>query len=140
MSIRQFIADVMELPKAINAVNETIGGEGMSHTPDIDEQVNTAMRTGVTWQLQRTPFESEIDIVSDGRVIATVEAGEDKEEIASLIAAAPDMLKAMEEVVAITENLPVCQFCGAVKGVQSHRPDCLSHEINVAIRKAMGEG
>ena len=26
MSIRQFIADVMELPKAINAVNETIGG------------------------------------------------------------------------------------------------------------------
>ena len=33
MRIRQFIADVMELPKAINAVNETIGGEEMSHTP-----------------------------------------------------------------------------------------------------------
>jgi hypothetical protein len=58
---------------------------------------------------------------------------------AHLIAAAPDMLEAMEEVVAITENLPVCPFCGAVKGVQSHRPDCLSHEINAAIRKARGE-
>ncbi len=33
MSIRQFIADVMELPEAINAVNETIGGDGMTHTP-----------------------------------------------------------------------------------------------------------
>lgn len=33
MSIRQFIADVMELPKTINAVNETIGGEEMNHTP-----------------------------------------------------------------------------------------------------------
>ena len=83
MSIRQFIADVMELPKAINAVNKTIGGEGMSHTP---------------WQLQRTPYESEIDIVSDGRVIATVEAGEDKEEIAQMIVSAPDMLEALGAV------------------------------------------
>ena len=91
------------------------------------------------WKIERTPYESEIDIVSDKRVIATIEAGEDKEEIASLIAAAPDMLEAMEEVVAITENLPVCPFCGDVKGVQSHRPDCLSHEINAAIRKARGE-
>jgi len=33
MSLRQFIADVMELPKAINAVNEIIGGEGMSRCP-----------------------------------------------------------------------------------------------------------
>jgi hypothetical protein len=129
VSIRQFIADVMELPKAINAVNETIGGEGMTHTPDI----------GVKWQLQRTPYESEIDIVSAGRVIAVVEAGEDKEEIAQMIVSAPDMLEALEEVVAITENRPVCPFCGAVKGVQSHRPDCLSHEINATIRKARGE-
>ena len=53
--------------------------------------------------------------------------------------AAPDMLGAMEEVVAITENLPVCPFCGAVKAVQSHRLDCLSHEIDAAIRKARGE-
>ena len=49
-----------------------------------------------TWQLQRTPYESEIDIVSDGRVIATVEAGEDKEEIAQMIVSAPDMLEALE--------------------------------------------
>ena len=48
------------------------------------------------WKIERTPYESEIDIVSDKRVIATIEAGEDKEEIASLIAAAPDMLKALE--------------------------------------------
>jgi hypothetical protein len=77
----------------------------MSHTPDINEQVNTAirgmeekmsLRTGVKWQLQRTPYESEIDIVSDGRVIAVVEAGEDKEDIARLIVSAPDMLKALE--------------------------------------------
>jgi hypothetical protein len=56
----------------------------MSHTP---------------WQLQRTPYESEIDIVSDGRVIAVVEAGEDKEEIAQMIVSAPDMLEALELVV-----------------------------------------
>ena len=56
----------------------------------------------------------------------------------SSIAAAQEMLEALEEVVALTENLPVCPFCGAVKGVQSHRPDCLSHEINAAIRKARG--
>lgn len=63
---------------------------------------------------------------------------EDIEANGSLIEAAPDMLEALEEVVAITENLQVCPFCGAVKGVQSHRPDCLSHEINATIRKARG--
>ncbi len=50
------------------------------------------------------------------------------------------LLEALEEVVAITENLPVCPFCGAVKAIQSHRPDCLSHEIEAAIKKARGEG
>lgn len=54
--------------------------------------------------------------------------------------AAPDMLRALEEVVAITENLPVCPFCGAVKEVQKHSPDCLSHEIDQTIRKARGNG
>ena len=63
----------------------------------------------------------------------------DQKSNAALIAAAPYMLEALEEVVAITENLQVCPFCGAVKGVQSHRPDCLSHEINATIRKARGE-
>ena len=48
------------------------------------------------WGIERTPYESEIDIVSDGRVIATVEAGEGQGEIAQLILAAPDMLEALE--------------------------------------------
>ena len=60
------------------------------------------------------------------------------EKTAHQIKAIPDMLEALEEVVALTENLPVCPFCGAVKGVQSHKPDCLSHEIEAAIRKARG--
>ena len=55
---------------------------------------------------------------------------------AHLIAAAPDMLEALEEVVALTENLQVCPFCGCVL---DHRPDCLSHEIDAAIRKARGK-
>ena len=65
---------------------------------------------------------------------------ENYESNAHLIAAAPEMLEALEEVVALTENLPVCPFCGAVKEVQKHSPDCLSHEIEAAIRKARGEG
>jgi len=56
------------------------------------------------WKIERTPYESEIDIVSDGRVIAVVEAGEDKEEIASLIAAAPDMLEALETIMDIGDK------------------------------------
>lgn len=85
----------------------SIGGGGMTNTPDIDEQVNAAIHgmtekmsvhTGVKWQLQRTPYESEIDIVSDGRVIATVEAGDGKEKVAQMMVAAPDMLEALEAV------------------------------------------
>lgn len=60
------------------------------------------------------------------------------EKTCRLNKAAPDMLEALEEVVAITENLPVCPFCGAVKAIQSHRPDCLSHEIDQTIQKARG--
>jgi len=48
------------------------------------------------WQLQHTPYESEIDIISDGRVIATVEAGEGQEKVAQILVAAPDMLEALE--------------------------------------------
>jgi len=55
---------------------------------------------------------------------------------ANLIAAAPEMLEALEEVVALTENLQVCPFCSCVL---DHRPDCLSHEIEAAIKKARGE-
>lgn len=58
------------------------------------------------------------------------------EKYGGLVAAAPDMLEALEEVVALTENLQVCPFCGCVL---DHRPDCLSREIESAIRKARGE-
>ena len=64
------------------------------------------------WIIERTPYESE------------------------LIVAALDMLEALEEVVALTENLPVCPFCSCSL---DHRPDCLSHEIEAAIKKARGE-
>ena len=63
----------------------------------------------------------------------------DREEIRPVVAAAPAMMEALVEVIAVTKNLPVCPFCGAVKVVQKHRPDCLSHEIDAAIRKARGE-
>lgn len=55
----------------------------------------------------------------------------------SMFSAAADMLEALEEVIAITENLPVCPFCNCAL---DHRPDCLSHEIESAIRKARGNG
>ena len=80
----------------------------MSHTP---------------WQLQRTPYESEIDIVSDKRVIATIEAGEDKEEIAQMIVSAPDMLEALELVV-------------ERKGFDI---EYIHYRCRAAIRKARGE-
>ena len=92
-----------------------------------------------TWQLQRTPYESEIDIVSDGRVIATVEAGEDKEEIAQMIVSAPDMLEALEEVMGEldVEGLP-CPLCGRNLTI-GHRRNCIWHVVASAIRKARGE-
>ena len=102
----------------------------------LDEQVNAAIhgmtermtvRTGVKWELQRTPYESEIDIVSDGMVIATVEAGEGQEGVAALIAAAPDMLRALEAVTGDSEEsdyLTQAQIYGMCRS---------------AIRKARGE-
>jgi len=53
----------------------------------------------------------------------------------SLFRAAADMLEALEEVVALTENLPVCPFCSCVL---DHRPDCLSHGIDQTVKKARG--
>lgn len=61
----------------------------------------------------------------------------DREEIRPVIAAASAMMEALVEVIAVTKNLPVCPFCGCAL---DHRPDCLSHEIEAAIRKARGEG
>ena len=60
----------------------------------------------------------------------------DREEIRPVVAAAPAMMEALVEVIAVIENLPVCPFCSCVL---DHRPDCLSHEIEAAIRKARGE-
>ena len=100
-----------------------------------DEQVNTAIRgmeekmsvrTGVNWQLQRTPYESEIDMVAGGRVMGTVEACEDKKEIARLIAAAPDMLEALNIAIWIIEK----NIHGPVAGYSN---------ILDAVRKARGE-
>ena len=59
----------------------------------------------------------------------------DNEKCAALMEAAPEMLEALEEVVALTEKLPVCPFCNCVL---DHRPECLSHEIDAAIKKARG--
>lgn len=112
----------------------------MTYMPDavfwIDERANTAIHgmaermsvhTGVKWQLQRTPYESEIDIVSDGRVIATVEAGEDKEEIAQMIVSAPDMLAVLEKLSSLL-----------VDG-EEYVPLELREELTTAIQKARGE-
>ena len=76
-----------------------------------------------TWQLQRTPYESEIDIVSDKRVIATIETGEDKEEIAQMIVSAPDMLEALELVV----------------GHKGFDIEYIHYRCRLAIQKARGE-
>ena len=102
--------------------------------------------------------EYDIDAGDDGRTIGYptgrdefngtvfMVTGEDQVEIiaehirdektAHQIKAIPDMLEALEKVIAITENLPVCPFCGCAL---DHRPNCLSHEIDAAIRKAKGE-
>lgn len=56
------------------------------------------------WGIERTPYESEIDIVSDGRVIATVEAGEGQEKVAQILVAAPDMLEALETIMDIGDK------------------------------------
>lgn len=86
----------------------------MTHTPNIS----------VKWQLQRTPYESAIDIVSDGMVIIT---GEDKEEIARLIEAAPDMLAVLEKLSSLL-----------VDG-EEYVPLGLREELTTAIQKARGE-
>lgn len=104
----------------------------MTHTPDINEQVNAtihsmterkSVRTGVKWQLQHTPYESEIDIVSDGRVIATVEAGDGQEKVAQMMAAAPDMLEALELVV----------------GHKGFDNEYIHYRCRLAIKEARGE-
>ena len=110
----------------------------MIHTPDIEKQIIIAIRgmeekmsvrTGVNWQLQRTPYESEIDIVSDGRVIATVEASDGQEEAAQILVAAPDMLEALEGAKWLID----C-YVAKPEGYEEYQ------DVVKAIRKARGEG
>lgn len=90
------------------------------------------------WKIERTPYESEIDIVSDGRTIATVEAGEGQERVAALIAAAPEMYIALQNVRVELDSYPHCPFCGSVHG-EGHEKDCIGYEVEAAIMKARGE-
>ena len=101
------------LTSAIRDIKKNVDDWNLQDYVTIRRLVNAAIRgmeekmsvgTGVKWQLQRTPYESEIDIVSDKRVIATVEAGEDKEKIAQMIVSAPDMLEALETIMDIGDK------------------------------------
>lgn len=56
----------------------------------------------------------------------------------SACAAAPEMLEALEEVLELTKNIPVCPFCQCY-GAGSHRAGCTIERIKAAIRKARGE-
>ena len=58
---------------------------------------------------------------------------------ARLIAAAPDMLAALEEVMGEldVEGLP-CPLCGG-SAASGHKYNCLWHVVNAAIQKARGE-
>ena len=114
----------------------------------IDERANTAIHgmaermsvhTGVKWQLQRTPYESEIDIVSDGRVIATVEAGEGKEKVAQMMAAAPDMLEALESVLSLIDESSGVAGYHLNGEVASWGELDIREELEATIRKARGE-
>ena len=93
------------------------------------------------WEIERTPYESEIDIVSDGRVIATVEAGDGQEKAAQILVAAPDMLEALEEVKseldAYVAYVPTCPLCEG-SAASGHKYNCLWHVVNAAIKKARG--
>ena len=119
----------------------------MSHTPgkwyvgydqEYDIDAGDDGRT-IGYPTGRDEFDGTVFTVTGEDQIEIIAEHIRDEKTALRIAAAPEMLEALEEVIAVTENLPVCPFCGAVKVIQSHRPDCLSHEVEAAIRKARGE-
>ena len=91
------------------------------------------------WKIERTPYESEIDIVSDGRVIATVEAGEGQEKVAQILVAAPDMLRTLESVLAlINESFGVVGY--HLNGEVAKWEELgIREEVEAAIKKARGE-
>ena len=92
MSLRQFIADVMELPKAINAVNETIGGDGMTHTPG-------------PWERHRDKNGRVSKIEGKGHRVCTFQPSDpNTNNDSALIEAAPDMLEALETIMDIRDK------------------------------------
>ena len=62
----------------------------------------------------------------------------DNEKCAALMEAAPEMLEALEEVLELTESIPVCPFCQCY-GAGFHRAGCTTERIKAALRKARGE-
>ena len=57
---------------------------------------------------------------------------------AALIAAAPEMYIALQNVRVELDSYPHCPFCGSVHG-EGHEKDCIGYEVEAAIRKARGE-
>ena len=60
------------------------------------------------------------------------------EKYGGLVAAATEMLEALEEVLELTKNIPVCPFCQCY-GAGSHRAGCTTERIKAALKKARGE-
>jgi len=114
MSIRQFISNVMELPKAINVVNETIGGGEMTHTPEL-------LRIIEQNELDKTL--RCVRLVDSNGVFALAVP----EKYGALVAAAPDMLAVLEKLSSLL-----------VDG-EEYVPLELREELTTAIRKARGE-
>ena len=57
---------------------------------------------------------------------------------AHIIAAAPEMYIALQNVRVELDSYPHCPFCGSVHG-EGHEKDCIGYEVEAAIRKARGE-
>ena len=116
----------------------------MTHTPE-------------PWEILRHDLgDEEIFFVpveirgGNGKLVVAYEGGlapvahewtaEEIEANASLIAAAPDMLRALEEVMGEldVEGLP-CPLCGRPSTI-GHRHNCIWHVVEAAVRKARGKG
>lgn len=69
----------------------------------------------------------------------SVEAGEDKEEIASLIVAAPDMLEALESVLSLIDESSGVVGYHLNGNIATWEELDLREELEAAIKKARGE-